>query len=323
MEHSSAALPRVSATENRLVAVIGGTGFVGRHVIKHLADAGFTLRVIARHAPSAVHLKPMGLPGQIALIAADITQPKSMAAALEGVDAVVNLVGILYERGRQQFSAIHAQGAEALAKLARQKGVKHFVSISAIGVDKSINAKYARTKATGEKAVRSAFPEATILRPSIVFGPEDNFFNQFARLGAMAPALPLIGGGHTRFQPVYAGDVGRAVLAALQRPEAAGKTYELGGPEVMSFHAVLNRIAAITGNRPCLIPLPFDLVMAGAFFTEWLPVPPLTRDQVRLLKSDNVVSPEALTLADLGIQATHADTILPQYLARFRKRGAR
>ncbi len=302
------------------VAVVGGTGFLGRHVVKQLADAGYTLRVVARRAPEAVHLKPLGVPGQITLIPTDITQPKHLAAAIQGVDVVVNLVGILFERGRQQFSALHAQGAESLAKIAKQQGVKTFISISAIGVDKSVNAKYARTKATGEKAVRSAFPEATILRPSILFGPEDNFFNQFARLGAISPVLPLIGGGRTKFQPVYAGDVARAVLAVLQRPDAAGKTYELGGPEVMNFRDVLETIARITGNTPCLVPLPFDLAMAGALLTEWLPTPPLTRDQVRMLQSDNVVSPGMLTLADLGIQPTHPDLILPTYLSRFARR---
>lgn len=304
------------------IAIVGGTGFLGRHIVKHLADAGYTLRVIARHAPEAVHLKPLGVPGQITLIPADITQPKTLSAALHGVDIVINLVGILFERGRQQFSAIHAQGAESLAKIARQQGVTQFISVSAIGVDKSVNAKYARTKATGEKAIRGAFPEATILRPSILFGPEDNFFNQFARLGAISPALPLIGGGHTKFQPVFAGDVARAVLAVIRRPDTAGKTYELGGPEVMTFRDVLETIARITGNTPCLIPLPFDLAMAGALLTEWIPTPPLTRDQVRLLKSDNVVTPGALGFADLGIQPTHPDLVLPSYLERFaRRRG--
>ena len=302
-----------------VVVIFGGTGFLGRHLVRHLAAQGYVVRVVSRQAARADYLKTMGNPGQIVLMSADLTRPESIAPVLSGATAVVNLVGVLFESGRQQFPSLHAQAPEQLAKLARAAGIKQFVHISALGVERAVNSKYARTKSMGEKAVRSAFPEATILRPSVIFGPEDNFFNQFARLATFSPMLPLIGGGKSKFQTVFVGDVAQAVGVALSDPDTAGKTYELGGPATMTLKEIYEYILKHTNRRACLLPVPFELAAMLALGTEWLPHPPMTRDQVRLLEMDNVVQEGALTLADLGIQPTHPDDVVPDYLARFRR----
>ena len=242
-----------------------------------------------------------------------------LAAALAGADAVVNAVGILYERGRQRFDAVHVEGPARLARLAAAAGVRKFVHISALSADPHSASAYARSKAAGEAAVKAAFPAATILRPSIVFGPEDDFFNRFAGMTRLSPVLPLIGGGATRFQPVYVGDVAAAVLAALDRPEAQGKTYQLGGPEIYSFRALLELMLAEIGRKRRLVTLSYGLAAANARFLEWLPKPLLTRDQVKLLQRDNLVEPGALGLADLGITPTSLMLVLPTYLDRFRR----
>jgi uncharacterized protein YbjT (DUF2867 family) len=308
-----------SANLTRVVTILGGTGFLGRYLVRQLAALGYTVRVVGRHATRASHLKTMGDPGQIVLLSADVTKPESLLPTLQGAYAVVNLVGVLFERGTQQFSALHAQAPEQLAKLARQAGVKHFVHLSALGVDKAVSAKYARTKVTGEKAVRSAFPEAVILRPGIVFGAEDQFFNLFARLSTIIPVLPLIGGGKKRVQPVFAGDVARAIVAAITLPDAMGKTYELGGAETFTWREVMEYIARYTGRKSFLLPLPYEIASTLALLTEWLPRPLITRDQVRLLQQDNVVQDGALGFAQLGILPTHPDDVVPHYLARYAK----
>ena len=303
---------------NRRVCVVGGSGFIGRYVVKRLAARGALVSVISRHAIEAQFLKPMGDVGQIALIDASLGDEAALAAALEGASAVVSSVGILYERGRQRFQLLHVDGPARLARVAAAAGAKHFVHVSALSADARSASAYARSKAEGEAAVKAAFPAATILRPSLVFGPEDDFFNRFAGLARLAPALPLVGGGTTRFQPVYVGDVADAVMAALDRPDAAGKTYELGGPAIRSFQELMELMLAEIGRRRFLVPLPFGLARLAALFLQFMPKPLLTPDQVKLLQKDTVVTPGVPGLADLGITPTALDLVLPAYLHRFR-----
>jgi NADH dehydrogenase len=304
-----------------LVTVFGGSGFIGRYVVRNLARAGWQVRVAVRRPDEALFLKTAGDVGQVTPFAANIRDDASVRAAVAGADAVINLVGILYEGGRQKFAAVQAEGAARVAAAARAAGARRLIQISAIGADSQSDSLYARSKALGEQGVINAFPGATILRPSIVFGPEDDFFNRFAKMAMISPALPLIGGGHTKFQPVYVGDVAAAVLRVLEDPATAGKIYELGGPRVYSFRDLLKLMLSEIGRCRLLIPAPFALATLKASVLQLLPVPPLTVDQVRLLKHDNVVSPQALTLQDLGIAATPVETVLPSYLDRYRPRG--
>ena len=306
---------------NRRVCVIGGSGFIGRYVVKRLAALGAVVSVVSRHASEAQFLKPMGDVGQIALIDASLADEAALTTALEGASAVVSSVGILYERGRQRFQLLHADGPARLARLAAAAGARHFVHVSALSADARAASLYARSKAGGEAAVKAAFPAATILRPSLVFGPEDDFFNRFGAMARVAPALPLVGGGTTRFQPVYVGDVADAAIAALERPEAEGKTYELGGPAVLSFRELIELLLAEIRRRRLLVPLPFGLASLAAFFMEFMPKPMLTRDQVKLLRKDSVVTPGAPGLTDLGINPTALELVLPTYLNRFRRGG--
>jgi len=311
------------AGQPSIVTVFGGSGFVGRYVVKRLAAAGHVVRVCVRDVEAAMFLKPMGAVGQVVLLRAPVTDAAAVEAACAGASAVVNLVGILYEKGRARFDAIHRDGAANVARAAAKSGARALVQVSAIGADAQSPSAYARSKAEGEAAVRAAFSAATILRPSIVFGPEDGFFNRFGALAQFLPALPLYGGGATRFQPVYVGDVADAVVKALSDPGCAGKTYELGGPATYSFKELMDYILAETGRRRCLVSLPFGVARVQARFLELLPVPPLTRDQVKLLERDNVVSPGALTLAELGIAPTPLEAVVPSYLGRFRPGGRR
>lgn len=315
----------------RNVTIFGGSGFIGRYLVQRLARRGWIIRVAVRHPDRALFLKPMGAVGQITPVAASLRHEASIAAAVIGADAVVNLVGILHEgsvparvlfpRAVQRFDDIHADGAGHVARAAKASGARIFVQMSALGADPGSPAAYARSKAGGEQAVRAAFPEAAIARPSVVFGPEDDFLNRFATMARFLPALPLIGGGKTRFQPVYVGDVADALLRLVEDQATAGKTYELGGPRIYSFREILELLLREIGRRRLLIPLPFGVAGLQAAVLEWLPVPPLTRDQVRLLKRDNVVAPDALTLADLGIQPTAMEAVIPVYLARYRPGG--
>lgn len=309
-----------------LVTVFGGSGFIGRYVVRQLAREGWRIRVATRSPHTAQDLKVMGRTGQIQLVQANLRFKTSVERALEGADAVVNLVGILFEQGRQKFSNLHSQGAAVVAEAAAARGIKNFVQISAIGADKDSESEYARTKAAGEQAVRDSLPEAVILRPSIVFGPEDEFFNRFAGMTAMAPALPLIGGGNTRFQPVYVGDVAEAVGTALSHTAHQGQTFELGGPQTYTFKALLEFILKTVDRRRFLAPLPWFAARIMGFFGEMagkLPFvkPFLTRDQVANLRVDNVVSETAKGFAELGIKTESIEAIVPTYLARYRKYG--
>jgi NADH dehydrogenase len=304
-----------------LVTVFGGSGFVGRHVVSVLAQEGWQVRVAVRRPDAALFLKPAGVVGQVTPIAANIRDLASVERALAGADAVVNLVAILHESGKQRFQALQAEGAGRIAEAASRAGLRHMVQVSAIGADAASKSAYARTKAAGEQAVLRAFPQAVILRPSIIFGPEDGFFNRFAKMAMLSPALPLIGGGKTRFQPVYVGDVAAAVARALSLPAAQGKTYELAGPRVYSFRQLMEILLAEIGRRRLLLPLPFPIAGLMGAVMQCLPFPQLTLDQVRLLKRDNVASPGALGLADLGITPNGLEGILPTYLDRYRKQG--
>ncbi len=309
-------------THTPIITLIGGSGFLGRYVARRLAKAGYRLRIICRNPDAAAHLKTAGDVGQIALVAGNIARPETLRGKLDGSFAVINLVGVLFESGKQNFTALHAKGAETLALMARDSGAQRFIQISSLGVDRAADSAYARTKLLGEKAVLAAFPAATILRPSVVFGAEDNFFNQFAQMASLAPALPLIGGGKTRFQPVYVDDVAAAVEASLNDETTMGETYELGGPRVYSFREILEYILRTTNRRRYLAPLPMALASMIGAASEILPRPPLTRDQVRLLKYDNIVSPGARSFAHLGITPTAVETIVPGYLARYNRKVA-
>jgi NADH dehydrogenase len=302
----------------RRITVLGASGFIGRYVVRDLARDGAVIAACARHASTAGFLRPMGDVGQIAPFSADVSDERALAAVVAGADVVINLVGILYERGKQRFDATHHRGPGKLAAVAKSAGVKRLVHVSALAADAKSNSAYARSKAEGEAAIRAAFPSAIILRPSLVFGPEDDFFNRFAAMARVSPVLPLIGGGATKFQPVYVGDVAAAIAAALSRDDTEGKTYELAGPAVFSMRQLFELMLHIVGRKRLLMSIPFGLASLEAFFLEWAPKPLLTRDQVRLLRHDTVASPGAPGLAELGITPTALELILPTYLDRFR-----
>jgi len=321
-----------------LVTLIGGSGFIGRYAARALVKAGYRVRVACRRPHIAGDVRLAGPPGWVDLIQANVRNLPSLKAACQGADAVVNLVGILSEHGKQTFPDAQFRGAQNAAEAAKAAGVARFVQVSAIGADPDSRAEYARTKARGEQAVRDILPGAVILRPSIVFGPEDGFFNRFAELAtspamAVAPFLPAIGGGKTRFQPVYAGDVADAIAAAVARDDAAGNTYELGGPATYTFNEIYDFIFETIDKTRFKAPLPFFIAKPvgltfGALFRfipplRWvLGEPPITGGQVELLKTDNVVADGALTLADLGVTELESiESIVPTYLYRFRDYG--
>jgi uncharacterized protein YbjT (DUF2867 family) len=315
-----------------LAVIFGGSGFIGRNVVRELAKRGWRVRVAVRRPHHAQFLRTMGAVGQIHLAQANVRHRGSIEEALKGADAVVNLVGILHQEGPQSFRAVQAGGAASVASLAADAGVRRFVQMSAIGADPQSPSLYGRTKAEGEAAARAAIPTTTVLRPSVVFGPEDSFLNRFAEMFALAPPFApipiLIGGGRTRFQPVYVDDVADAVCESLVRPEAAGRTFELGGPRVYTFRELLEFVMKETGRKRILLPVPFPVAPAMGLFGEALGLlpfldPPITRDQIRLMRSDNVASasPDIGVLADLGISPRAIEAIAPQYLVRFRRYG--
>lgn len=319
----------------RLVTVFGGSGFIGRHLIKRLAADGWVVRVGVRTPEAGAFLRPMGDVGQINPIRADITDEASVRAAVAGADAVINLVGILYERGSMTFDRFHRQGAANVAAAAKAAGVAQLLHMSALGADKESPAAYARSKAAGEEAVLAAFPGASIFRPSVVFGPEDDFFNRFANLSSLSPFLPVItddglkpkrsetgwefdlyGSGGPIFQPVYVGDVAEAMRKVLADPHLAGKVYELGGPRRYSMKEIMELVLSATDRRRLLLPIPMWAARIQAKFLQYMPKPMLTPDQVALMQVDNVVRGGKPGLAELGIQPSAAEAIIPSYLSR-------
>jgi uncharacterized protein YbjT (DUF2867 family) len=306
---------------HRRVTVLGASGFLGRYIVKRLAAQGAIVAAVARHASDAGFLRPMGDVGQIATLDADVNDDAVLAAVLAGADVAIDAVGILHERGRQRFDALHARLPVRLAVAAQQAGVKQILHVSALAADAQSPSAYGRSKAAGEADLRAACPGAIVLRPSLVFGPEDAFFNRFAAYARIMPALPLIAGGTTRFQPVYVGDVAEAAVTALAREDAQGRVFELGGPEIFTFRALMELILREVGRKRLLVPVPAGLAMIEAWFLEFLPDPPLTRDQVRMLARDSVVAPGMPGLAELGITPTALELVLPTYLDRFRRRA--
>jgi len=307
-----------------LATVFGGSGFLGRNVVRALASRGYRVRVAVRRPELAGYLQPLGRVGQIHSMQANLRDAASVEAAARGADVVINLVGILFERARQRFDAVHAHGAEAVARAASAIGAP-LVHVSAIGADERASSHYARSKAAGERLVLAAAPAAVVLRPSILFGPQDDFFNRFASMACFSPALPLIGGGQTRFQPVFAGDVAEGIVSAMEGRARAGATYEVGGPEVRSFKELMQFVLATIERRRLLIPIPFALAKLQASLLQLMPKPLLTPDQVELLRSDNIVSEQAgregRTLAGLGIDPLTMASVVPSYLWRFRRAG--
>ena len=308
----------------KLVVVFGGSGFVGRHVVRALAQRGYRIRAACRRPDLAGHLQPLGNVGQIQPVQANLRVRWSVDNAVQGADHVVNLVGILHESGRQRFSAVHDFGARAVAEAARNIGAG-LTHVSALGADLNSASAYARTKAQGEKAVLETVKDAVVFRPSINFGPEDGFFNRFANMARYSPALPLIGGGATKFQPVYVADVAEAVASSVDNVIERGRIYELGGPEVLTFRECMEELLKVIDRKRLLVPVPWWLADLQASFLGLLPNPMLTRDQVTQLRQHNIVSEtaarEGRTLQGLGIQAQSVGTILPSYLWRFRAAG--
>jgi len=307
-----------------LVTVYGGSGFLGRHVVRALAKRHYRIRVAVRRPELAGHLQPLGRVGQIHAVQTNLRNAASVEAAAHDAEVLVNLVGILFERGRQKFDAVHTYGAEQVALAAKSHGAR-VVHVSAIGADEHSPSAYARSKAAGERAVMAAMPDAVVVRPSIIFGPDDDFFNRFGALARMSPVLPLIGGGLTKFQPVFAGDVATAIADAVDGTVRGGTTYELGGPEVKTFKELLYFVLATTERRRLLVPVPYFMAKLQAMALQFMPKPMLTPDQVELLRADNVVSEtaraEGRTLEGLGITPDTIQTIVPTYLWRFRKAG--
>lgn len=303
----------------QLITIFGGSGFIGRHVVAKLAKTGARIRVAVRNPHLATRVFPMGDPGQIAAVRCNLTNEAQVAAAVRGAETVINLVGILADWGDQNFTSVQAEGAGVAARAAKTAGVKTFVQMSAIGANLESGSAYARSKAEGERQVRESFPDALIMRPSIVFGPEDGFFNRFGALAAQLPVLPLFGGGETKLQPVYVGDVAEAVARALA--QGAKGDFDLGGPRVYTFAELMAFVMRQTGRTPWLVSVPFWLGKAGAFFAEWLPSAPLTRDQLTMLQTDNVVAPGARGLSELGVVPVSVEAIVPGYIYMYRKAG--
>jgi uncharacterized protein YbjT (DUF2867 family) len=307
--------------DTKTVTIFGGAGFVGRHIVRDLARLGYTIKIACRVPERAYFLKPCGVVGQVVPVACDYSDSRSIMQAIKGSDFVVNCIGILHERRKGDFVRVHTDIPAAIASACNAENVSRLVHISALGVEQD-QSRYAKTKLGGEGAVLQLFPKTTILCPSVIFGPDDDFFNKFAALARIMPMLPLIGGGKTKFQPVYVGDVAQAVTVCLTAgDEICGRVFELGGPEVVDFRGIYNHLFKYTKRPRPLVSLPWSVAGMQAFFMGMLPNPMLTRDQILSLKSDHTVSKDALKLQDLGIEPTSMDIILPTYLGSYRSGG--
>lgn len=316
----------MSKTSGKLVTIIGGSGFVGRHLVQELAAQGYRIRVGVRRPDLAGHLQPLGSVGQIIPVQANVRYPKSLSSACQGADIVINLTGVLYESGSQTFEAVHEFGAGACARAAKDAGAKTFVQLSALGSSKKSPSAYAKSKYQGEVNARKAFEDTIVVRPSIIFGPEDGFFNKFADMARFSPALPLIGGGTTCFQPVYVGDVAAAICKLISDPSYKGKTALLAGNEIFTFKQLLEYILSVTKRKRLFIPIPWFFAKPLGSVLGWLPKPALTRDQVVLLQTDNTLEEaerdaNTLTLKNLDIDAQTIGAVVPSYLYRYRKFG--
>ncbi|MGH6870432.1 MAG: complex I NDUFA9 subunit family protein [Rhizomicrobium sp.] len=304
-----------------LVTIFGGSGLLGRYCVRAFANAGWRIKVGVRHPNLAQYLPPMGHVGQILVTRADVTDPDAVAAATRGADTIINLVGILHPAQGQNYQSVHVEAPRTIGRAAKAAGVGTLIHVSTMNIGPESESIYARSKAQGELALREEFPGATLIKPSLVFGPEDQFFNKFAGLARMLPVLPLIGGGHTRFQPVFAGDVADAIVKCASNPSTRGKSYELGGPGIYTVKQLLEIILRETGRSRPLIPIPFWAATIKSYFLQFVPGKPLTPDQVKFLKTDNVVNAGALGFADLGIEPDSLEAVLPAYLWRFRPKG--
>jgi uncharacterized protein YbjT (DUF2867 family) len=304
--------------KQKIVTLVGGSGFVGRHLVKALCDEGYTVRVLCRDTIAAESLTTAGTVGQVVLQHADITTPTSLSGAFAGSFAVINLVSTLYSRGKQNFKALNVTGAEAIAKEAATAGATRLIHFSALGIEQAQDTQYGRTKLQGEAAVKAAFPATTFFRPSIIFGHGDGFFERFARMSSLSPALPVIGGGKTLFQPIYVEDVALAVVATLARPDTAGNTYALAGTKRYSFKTLLQMILDITGRKRLLARLPSPIASLMGGVSELLPFPPaITRDQVRILAHDNIQREGDTGIDALGITPRALESLLPEILKRY------
>ena len=309
-----------------LVTVFGGSGFIGRYVVRLLARKGYRIRVAVRRPDLALFLQPLGNVGQITFMQSNLRYEDSVRRAVHGADHVINCVGLLFESGKNGFDTVQAEGARLVAEACREAGAK-LSHVSAIGADKDSASHYARSKAVAEEAIRNILPDAVIVRPSIVFGPEDDFFNKFGKMSLISPFLPLIGGGQTKFQPVYVGDVAEVLMRSVEGKTTPGTTYELGGRDVLSFRECLEKMLALTGRKRALVSMPFGLASLVGAVSSSIPLiqPPLTSDQVKLLKIDNIVSEDAKkegrTLEGLGMRPVQLDVVLPGYLVQYRQHG--
>lgn len=301
----------------RTVTIFGGSGFVGRYLVQKLAQNGDLIRIAVRNPVAARFLQPLGEVGQITLLQTSILSPDEVSRAIEGSDVVINLVGILYEKRRQTFEALHVEGASRIAEQAKELGVSTLLHMSALGANLNSRSRYASTKARGEEAVLHHFPEATLFRPSVIFGAEDSFLNRFAQMALTSPFLPLIGEGKTRFQPIYVGDVAECFFKASFKKEARRVTYELGGPSIYTFKELIVYVLKTIHRKRILLPIPFGVAKGIGFFAQFLPTPLLTSDQVELLKTDTIVLSQELTVADLGIHPKALEALAPLYLERY------
>ena len=305
----------------KIIAIFGGGGFLGKHLMRQLTKLDYRVKVATRNPYLKGYLKPLGNPGQIELLKTNIFNSDDVKKVLKDCDSVINLVGILYETRKQKFNQIHAKFPYMLANLSNELGIRNLVHVSALGVKEKSVSKYMQSKLEGEKNIQEIFKSSVILRPSVCFGPEDKFFNTFASIAQFSPFLPLIGGGKTKFEPIYVGDVGKAIVKALELNNLKPKIYELGGPESYSFKELMEILLKEIKKKRFLLPIPFGVAKFQSYFLQMLPKPILTADQIELLKQNNVISGEFPLLKDLGISGTPIQSVLPKYIYRFREGG--